>query len=96
MSEKIVVTLHIEASEWALGRPMEGADRWVRTWKDWPEEKALAAHVVCIKEGHFRWGCWGVFSEGHIGYGRANTLEDAQKIADATLREYCRATKEEM
>jgi len=91
--KKIAVTLHIEATEWALGRPFEGVDQWVRSWKDWPDERELAARVVCIKDDHYRWTCWGIYSEGHIGYGRANTLEEAMEMSDKTLVEYCHASE---
>jgi hypothetical protein len=91
------VTLKIEASDWALVRS-DSCDVWARSWRHWPEEKALAARVSIIKDestgdGHYRWICWGLYTEHHIGYGREATLQKAKDMADATLFEYCRASE---
>jgi len=83
------VTLHIEASPWTLARAVD--DQWIRTWKDWPDEKALAARIVQRGE-EFHFTCWGIYSEGHIGWGKANDLKRAKELADTTLREYCQAS----
>jgi hypothetical protein len=85
----LTVTLRIEASSWKLARATD--DQWIRIWNDWPDEKALAARVV-QKGEEFHFTCWGIYSEGHIGYGKANDLETARKLADETLREYCQAS----
>ena len=89
----IVVTLKIEASPWALVRDTD--DKWTRTWKGWEWDKTTAARVVqCgIDDRAYQWACWSLYSDEHIGYGFASTREEAQKLADETLREYCRASE---
>lgn len=104
----LVVTLKIEASPWSLARSVDD-DQWIRTWKDWPDEKALAARITRVKDdghmyhlgekvvsphvGKFQWVCWGIYSEGDIGDGYAETFEEAKKLAEATLMEYCQASE---
>jgi hypothetical protein len=95
----LAVTLLIEASPWTLARGTN--DQWVRTWKDWSNEKALAARVTRESDelkqegfGEFQWVCWGIYSEGHIGYGYADTFESAKEAAEATLMTYCQASTE--
>jgi hypothetical protein len=79
---EITLVLHIKVAPWLESRNW----RWIRLWSHTPERAA------CVVQDHkgFSWTCYGPFGDD-IGHGLETSLEEAKKMADATLQNYCKA-----